>query len=446
MKRPLHILLRSSWQTVNIGDIGHSPGVLTLLEKNFPGATISLWPDYVDRGVRPMLQRRFPALTIAEGNIDPETGLPNTPELARVIDEADILVHGSGPGIIAPHHLEDWIRLTNGKPYGIYAITVDPLGHGPADQPVPNEGGTIISQRKLVAALPRGHLSSRDRHLLETAAFVFCRDTLTLDYLRAQQLRQPRLDFAPDGAFGMDLRDDAKADAFLRAHGLRERGFICVIPRLRFTPYHETHNVPATPRDEGRALVSARHRESDMGKLRELITNWVRATGLKVLVCPEMTYQVALGRDLIGENLPADVRDQVVWRPDYWLPDEAASTLARARALVSLDNHAPIFALAVGTPVIFVRQPSDTTKGQMWDDVGLGDWYFEITEATGPLLAERLLAIHDDYPAALARVRAIMDGVHAAQDRSFRIINEVIPSFPEFERVQPPGLCASPST
>ncbi len=28
-----HLLLRSSWQTVNISDIGHTPGMLTLLEK-----------------------------------------------------------------------------------------------------------------------------------------------------------------------------------------------------------------------------------------------------------------------------------------------------------------------------------------------------------------------------------------------------------------------------
>ncbi len=28
------ILLRSSWQTVNIGDIAHTPGVLALLEKH----------------------------------------------------------------------------------------------------------------------------------------------------------------------------------------------------------------------------------------------------------------------------------------------------------------------------------------------------------------------------------------------------------------------------
>ncbi|AHF90813.1 polysaccharide pyruvyl transferase [Opitutaceae bacterium TAV5] len=441
--RGLHLLLRSSWQTVNIGDIGHSPGVLALLEKHFPGATLTLWPDQLDRGVRPMLLRRFPRLRIAEGTIDPDTGRPTTPVLAAAIADADLLVHGSGPGIVALPHLEAWIRLAGGKPFGIYGITVDPLGAGPAHQAIPDEGDTIARQRRLVARLPADHLPARERRVLDSASFVFCRDTLTLDYLRTQNLRQPRLDFAPDGAFGIDLRDDDSAATFLRNHRLREREFICVIPRLRFTPYHETHDTPPTPRDEGRALVSARHRKADMEKLRVLITRWVRATGLKVLVCPEMTYQVELGRDLIRQNLPEDVRNNVVWRPGYWLPDEACSTYARAHTVVSLDNHSPIFALAVGTPTLFVRQPSDTTKGQMWADVGLGDWYFEITETTGLALAERLLEIHHNRPAALTRVRAIMDGVRATQERSIRTMHEAVPVLGKFERVQKPGLCTS---
>ena len=40
-KRAPRIVLRSSWQTVNIGDIGHTPGVLALLEKHIPEAEIS---------------------------------------------------------------------------------------------------------------------------------------------------------------------------------------------------------------------------------------------------------------------------------------------------------------------------------------------------------------------------------------------------------------------
>jgi hypothetical protein len=36
------ILLRSSWQVVNIGDIAHTPGVLALIEKHTPEAGFAL--------------------------------------------------------------------------------------------------------------------------------------------------------------------------------------------------------------------------------------------------------------------------------------------------------------------------------------------------------------------------------------------------------------------
>ena len=41
-KRPRRLLLRSSWQTVNIGDIAHTPGVLHLLEEHLPGVEVRL--------------------------------------------------------------------------------------------------------------------------------------------------------------------------------------------------------------------------------------------------------------------------------------------------------------------------------------------------------------------------------------------------------------------
>ena len=58
------IVLRSSWQTINIGDIGHTPGVLAILERHLPEAEVILWPMNVENGVEAMLLRRFPKLVI----------------------------------------------------------------------------------------------------------------------------------------------------------------------------------------------------------------------------------------------------------------------------------------------------------------------------------------------------------------------------------------------
>ncbi len=46
----------------------------------------------------------------------------------------------------------------------------------------------------------------------------------------------------------MRLRDDVRGFAWLREHGLEDGKFICVIPRLRYTPYYKVNNVPRVPR------------------------------------------------------------------------------------------------------------------------------------------------------------------------------------------------------
>jgi hypothetical protein len=109
-----HILLRGSWQTENIGDIAHTPGILRLFEHHLPDATITLWPGKLDRGVEPLLRRRFPKLRIvresnAWRNPDPRRDDPTLEEAMR---QADLLIHGSGSGLGAQADLEGWRERT----------------------------------------------------------------------------------------------------------------------------------------------------------------------------------------------------------------------------------------------------------------------------------------------------------------------------------------------
>ena len=62
--------------------------------------------------------------------------------------------------------------------------------------------------------------------------------------------------------------------------------------------------------------------------------------------------------------------------------------------------HSPIMAVAAGTPAVLLRQPTDTRKGQMWRDVGLDRWIFEIDDSTGKEIAARVVEIGKDLPAA----------------------------------------------
>ena len=410
-RRPPRILWRGSWQSVNIGDIGHTPGALRLLQRYLPGAEVRLWPGRLEHGSREFLVAAFPSLTIADPTVasggEPLTvdGAPRSASLAAAWDWADIMVHGSGSGFGARRQLAAWHRRT-GKPYGVFGVSADPIsGFGAGRSP---EGGTLDQLAARAAALPPTHLDDETRGVVDRAAFMFTRDTLTLDYLKAQGTKCPVLEFGPDSQLGMDLRDDRKGDAYRAAHGLEPGRFICVVPRLRYTPYYEINKVARVPDDDVRDAINARTTNADHARLRDMIVRYVRATKYKVLACAEMTYQLALAKSALVDPLPEDVRAQVIWRDTYWLPDEAAAIYRQAQAVVSMECHSPLIAFANGTPAFYVRQPTDTCKGQMYRDFGLPDWMFEIEETSGETLASALAAIHAKPAAARAKVRAAM--------------------------------------
>ena len=418
--RPPRILVRGAWQSVNIGDIAHPPGALRLLERHFPEAQLVFWPRNLEFGARELLVKSFPKVRFVDGVIDRD-GQPSTPELARAFAECDLAVHASAAGFSASADFAAWQKIT-GKPYGILGITFDPVSRiGPG---LLSEGGTLAELRAAMEKLPPGRLEPATRALLDGAAFLFLRDTISRDYLRREGIKTPVLEFGPDTVFGFDLRDEAKADAFLRASGLERGKFVCVIPRLRYTPYHhmkeDRRYSPTGARNDAdrlRDTINARTAEPDHARLRAMITAWTKATGLKVLVCAEMTYQVELGRTHLYEKLSSDVRRSVVWRDRYWMPDEAASVYAQSLCVVGIEPHSLIMSLAAGTPVMHVRQPTDTFKGHMFRDIGLGDWLFEIEQASGAQLATALEEITRNPAAARTRARTAMTGVEKLQQR-----------------------------
>ena len=173
-KRAPRIILRSSWQTVNIGDIGHTPGVLRLIEEYLPNIEVRLWPSNVGDGVEELLRRRFPKVAIIKG--------PDA--LKAAFAECDFLLHGSGASLVAATNVATW-RQETGKPYGIYGITL------------PDANARIIE-------------------LLSGARFVFFRDSVSLALAKDKGCTAPVMEFGPDGAFAVDIRNDAAAEAFLK--------------------------------------------------------------------------------------------------------------------------------------------------------------------------------------------------------------------------------------
>ena len=390
--RPRRILLRSSWQTVNIGDIAHTPGVLALLEKHLPEVEVRLWPSSVGNGVAEMLLARFPNLRIIQ-----------TPEaLKTAFEECDFLLHGSGPSLVAAQDIAKW-RDATGKPYGVYGITF-------------NEPDTASAKPELVKKF------QQSIPIMSGARFVFFRDSVSLAEAKKHGCTCPVMGFGPDGAFASDLRDDDRADAFLKSHRLDEGRFLCCIPRLRYTPYW---TIPArkTPLDDTRHARNESMKEHDLAPLRQAIVEVVRQTKMKVLICPEDETQMALGKEMLFDKLPADVKGHVVWRAEFWLTGEALSTYIRSAGLFGAEMHSPILCIGNGIPAIVCRWEEQTSKGVMWRDIGLGEWLFNLDEATEiPGIVPAVLALAKDPAAAKAKAMKARSFVLQRQHETIRIL------------------------
>ena len=130
----------------------------------------------------------------------------------------------------------------------------------------------------------------------------------------------------------------------------------------------------------------------------------LRQTKLKVLICPEDQTQMAVGKELLYDLLPADVKPRAVWRPDYWLTGEALSTYVRSAGLFGNEMHSPILCIGNGIPAIVCRWSEQTTKGLMWRDISLGDWLFDFDQDDDcRRLPETVLSLAKDLDAALAK-------------------------------------------
>jgi polysaccharide pyruvyl transferase WcaK-like protein len=395
-EKPKHLILRSSWQTVNIGDIAHTPGVLTLLEKHLPDVEVRLWPSKVDNGVEEMLNARFPKVKIIRGE-----------EVKKAFEECDFLLHGSGPSLVAQKDVKKWSEAT-GKPYGIYGITF------------------AVTDSTSTRSAPDAAVAETIR-VLNGAKFVYFRDSVSLELAKTKGCNSPLMEFGPDGTFAVDLKDDAKAEAFLKANGLEAGKFLCCIPRLRYTPYWTIPEKKAAI-DEVKHARNEAMKEHDCKPLRDAIVKVIQQTDLKILLCPEDKTQMAVSKEMLYDKLPEDIKPRVVWRETYWLTDEAASTYRRSAGLFGHEMHSPILCIGSGIPAIVCRWAEQTSKGFMWRDIGLNDWLFDLDkEDELARVADTVLAMAKDPAGSKAKAEKARDVVMGKFAASMVVVKSHLP-------------------
>ena len=289
--------------------------------------------------------------------------------------------------------VERWVKTT-GKPYGVFGITV------------------------VEASLPE-----RVVRLLSGARFVYFRDSASLALAKAKGITSPLMEFGPDGAFAVDLADEAKADALLRRFDLQPGKFLCCLPRYRQTPYWTIPRKKAAL-DPVKQAMNDRLKDHDHAPHRAAIERLARETDLKVLLCPEDETQMALGKEMILDRLSPPARARCAWKPDFWLTDEAISVYRRSAGLFGNEMHSPIMAIGNGIPAIVCRWETQTTKGLMWRDLGLDDWLFDFDQETEVArLPAAVLAMAKDPAGARAKAahaRAKAAELHRGMGRPSR--------------------------
>ncbi|WP_339730256.1 polysaccharide pyruvyl transferase family protein [uncultured Gimesia sp.] len=389
------ILMRSGWQTVNIGDIGHTPGTLRYLETYLPDVKVILWLHKTTDEITAMLKTRFPKVEIVQGRLNAR-GKANNPEFQKAFDEADLFLYNSGMHFNQfwppPIYIIEACTVTN-KPFCLYGQSFD--GFAPEDEEKMSE-------------------------LLSRAAAIYTRDVESFYYLRKIGVTSPSLSFGPDGCFGIDVRDEAKANAWLKAHDLKPKEFITVTLRSN-TPKigakKSTSMNPANPSKEDLA-----QNELWTKKLRAMITDWVRKTKKKVLLAPEVNKEIIHAKTMILDKLPEDVKPYVVNRDPFWNVDEAASVYAQAIAVVSMEPHSCIVALAAGTPTMHLASPRHGLKRWMFRDIGLSEWLFDIDADPANQFTRALLKIDAKPELAQSKVDRAM---HTVNTRSQEMMGEL---------------------
>jgi len=387
------ILLLSGWNLYNIGDVAITPGFLRLVRHYLPEAHVTVLAASYPEELRAYLQQ-FPD-QIGEFDLLPmefKPGQPLSAEMEAAFAGADLVVLNSGMTLSYGYYGRDWDRYLPrifsfmkarelGVPYGVYGHSFDKMD---------------------------SHADILYRDVLGRAAFVYTRDSESLNLLQSNGIACPEMAFGPDSTFAFDLRNaktDAFADSFLKEHALERGAFLAFVPRLDVNRF----------RADGREQVHA-------AQTRDLIAQWVRRTGEPVVIVPEVSRLLDAHKTMVFDQLPDDVRPHVTYMGDYWMPDQAQAVYARARLVVSAEMHSVILALAAGTPALHPHFSQAGLKQWMLRDLGIEQWLFDQDEVPVERVADAMVAVKETPEAAQGAVAGAADIFRRRQKETMAVV------------------------
>jgi hypothetical protein len=111
----------------------------------------------------------------------------------------------------------------------------------------------------------------------------------------------------------------------------------------------------------------------------------------------------------------------------FWLTDEALSVYVRSAGLFGLEQHSPIMCIGNGIPALVGRFKEQTSKGYMWYNIGLEDWFFDSDneEQMGRLIPT-VLSLVNDRKGAKKKTMIAKDFVEKRQQETMAVIRKFL--------------------
>lgn len=383
----------------NIGDVGHTPGLLRYLTEFLPEAQVSCWLAKTNDQVSGMLTKRFPGVEFLQGDLDNAGVSKTSPGLQSAFEACDCFVIGSGMlfnRFWGPPLSLLLAAKAKGRAFGMWGESFD---------------GFRDAEREV---LPRFY---------SKASFMFCRDGESLKFLKGIEpaITPGALEFGPDGCFGIDVRDEAKAEKWLAEQGLEAGKFVCVIFRS------DAAELGSDPKAAETKEKAAARLKGWVARFQDMVTWLVKETGMKVALVPEVEKEIWAEKKLIYEGLPEEVKVRVVVRDTWWCCDEACSVYARASALVAGEPHSLIMALANGVPGVHWFSAAHGTKAWMFRDIGLPEWLIDLDLEPVERVKLEVGRMLSDPGMARAKVKRAMGFVHARSSEMARAVASAAP-------------------
>ena len=107
----------------------------------------------------------------------------------------------------------------------------------------------------------------------------------------------------------------------------------------------------------------------------------------------------------------------------FLLIDEALSVYVRSAGLFGLEQHSPIMCIGNGIPALLGRFKEQTSKGYMWYNIGLEDWFFDSdNEEQMARLTSTVISLVNDRKGAKKKTIKAKLFVEKKQKESMKIL------------------------